>query len=69
LSPRRAEPRPRERPKERPPRRPADPREEELLATVRQAEQQRGGDPPRRARPARENPIDDLDVPNWVDDQ
>jgi F0F1-type ATP synthase membrane subunit b/b' len=44
----------------------ADPREEELLATVKEAEEQRSGDEPRRRR-GRENPIEDLDVPNWVD--
>jgi hypothetical protein len=45
---------------------PADSREEELLATVKKAEDERSGDPPRRPR-GRDNPIDDLDVPNWVD--
>ena len=63
-------PRERERParteERRPPARPADPREEELLATVRRAEQERGGDTPKRSS-GRENPIEDLDVPNWVD--
>jgi hypothetical protein len=65
--PRRTELRPRDRLAERPPRRPADPREEELLATVRKAEEQREGDPPGRSKPARENPIEGLDVPGWVD--
>jgi hypothetical protein len=60
------EPRP-GRAEERPPRRPGDPREEELLATVRQAEEQREGDPPGRAKTPRENPIEGLDVPKWVD--
>jgi multidrug efflux pump subunit AcrA (membrane-fusion protein) len=65
--PARSETRPRSRTEERI-MRPADPREEELLATVRQAEEQREGDrPARRPAAGRENPIEDLDVPNWVD--
>jgi hypothetical protein len=55
-------------PPPRAPRRPSDSHEAELLATVRQAEEEREGEPRRRpSAPARKNPIDDLDVPNWVD--
>jgi hypothetical protein len=66
--PRRSETRPRSRTEERIMERPADSREEELLATVREAEETRGEDQPaRRSGAGRENPIGDLDVPKWVD--
>ncbi len=66
--PPRSDPRPRSQTEERIMRPPANSREEELLATVREAEETRGGDrPARRSTPARENPIEGLDVPKWVD--